>query len=260
MLLHYCSLFYGSLIGDSVPCPGKTFFMALLNNAIPFVLIGLGQQHIASGLAAILNAATPLFTIIVAHRLTTDEHAGPIKIAGVIFGMAGVCLMIGVEALQSVSLQMAGEIAILGAALSYGFASVFGRRFKKSGVSNIAVASGQVTASSLILLPLMLFIDHPWTLAIPSQSTILSLLGLGILSTALAYIIYFKIRSSAGATNLSLVTLLIPVNASLLGWWFLEEILSPVHFAGMALIGTGLLLIDQRPAGKFMDVLKRLKT
>jgi len=137
-------------------------------------------------------------------------------------------------------------VACLGAALAYAFAGVFGRRFRALGITPLATATGQVTASSLMLLPIMLFIDQPWTLAMPSIGTIGALIGLAGLSTALAYIIYFRLLATAGATNLLLVTLLIPVSAILLGVLILGEIMDAKHFAGMALIGLGLAAIDGR--------------
>ena len=227
--------------------PWKDFFtMALLNNVIPFTLIAWGQSHIASGLAAIINASTPLFTVLVAHFLTTDEKANGFKVAGIIMGILGVAIMIGSDATASLSLHVIAELAIVGAAISYSFASVFGRRFKTKGIDPVSSATGQVVASSIILLPIMLLIDQPWALPLPGAATTWSLLGLGILSTALAYLIFFRLLSSAGATNLMRVTLLVPVSAVWFGWWILDEQLSMTHFVGMGIIGLGLLLIDQR--------------
>jgi drug/metabolite transporter (DMT)-like permease len=220
--------------------------MGLLNNAIPFTLIAWGQTHIASGLASILNATTPLFTVLVAHGLTRDERLTGGRFAGVMVGLAGVAVMIGGAALQSFGVGVLAQIAVLGAAVSYAFAGVFGRRFKTLGVPPLSVAAGQVTASSLMLLPVALLVDRPWTLAMPSAAAIAALIGLAFVSTAFAYILFFRLLSSAGATNVSLVTFLIPVSAVLLGIVFLGERLAPKHVLGMALIGLGLALIDGR--------------
>jgi drug/metabolite transporter (DMT)-like permease len=209
-------------------------------------LIVWGQGHIASGLASILNATTPLFIVVVAHFLTTDERLTRQRFIGVLVGFAGVAVMIGSAAFQSWNVSIPAQLAVLGAALSYAFASVFGRRFKAMGITPIATAAGQVTASSAILLPLSLLVDRPWTLPEPSAVTILALIGLALVSTALAYILFFRLLAGAGATNAGLVTLLIPVSAILLGTLFLDETLAIRHFAGMALIGAGLLLIDGR--------------
>jgi len=222
------------------------FGMGFLNNVVPFFLIAWAQGQIASGLASIFNATMPLFTVVVAHFLTADEKLTPLRIAGVVLGIAGVIAMIGPELLSSSSNNTIAQIAILAAALSYALASIYGRRFKKLGVSPIATATGQVSASTLMLIPLMLFVDQPWTLSMPSLETWAAVVALAILATSLAYILYFRILASSGATNLSLVTFLIPVSAIILGTLFLNETLQTKHFIGMALIGAGLAAIDGR--------------
>jgi drug/metabolite transporter (DMT)-like permease len=220
--------------------------MGLLNNAVPMTLIVWGQTHIASGLASILNATTPLFTVIVAHAFTADERMTGRLLAGVIVGFAGVAVMIGGAALQSLGVDIAAQLAVLGAACSYGFAGVFGRRFKALGVAPMATAAGQVTASSLMLVPLALLVDQPWTLQAPSATAVAAILGLALASTAVAYLLFFRLLASAGATNVALVTFLIPVSAILFGATLLGERLEPRHAGGMALIGLGLALIDGR--------------
>jgi drug/metabolite transporter (DMT)-like permease len=225
---------------------GAFLGMSILNNVIPFTLIVWGQSHIASGLASILNATTPLFTVIVAHYLTADEHLTGQKFAGVIVGFIGVAVMIGVAAMATWDATILAQLAILGAALSYGFSGVFGRRFKTMGIPPLATAAGQVTVSSVLLLPVALIVDRPWTLAMPSTEAVLSLVALGLVSTAFAYLIFFRLLARAGATNVGLVTFLIPVSAILLGVLVLGETLAVRHVAGMALIGAGLILIDGR--------------
>ncbi len=220
--------------------------MSILNNVIPFTLIVWGQGHISSGLASILNATTPLFTVIVAHYLTDDERLTGQRLAGVIVGFVGVAVMIGAAAFASLDTSILAQLAVLGAALSYGFSGVFGRRFKTMGIPPLATATGQVTVSSVLLLPAALIVDRPWTLAIPSTGAILSLVALGLVSTAFAYLIFFRLLARAGATNVGLVTFLIPVSAILLGVLVLGETLAIRHMAGMALIGAGLILIDGR--------------
>ncbi|NIX75817.1 DMT family transporter [Microvirga sp. c23x22] len=220
--------------------------MGILNNAIPFTLIVWGQSHIASGLASILNATTPLFTVIVAHYLTADERLTGRRLAGVIVGFIGVAIMIGGAAMKALNADVFAQLAVLGAALSYAFAAVFGRRFKAMGIQPMVTAAGQVTASSALLLPLSLMVDHPWTLAVPSTSAIVSLVSLALVSTAFAYILYFRLLARAGATNVGLVTFLIPVSAILFGVMLLGESLEPRQIAGMALIAAGLILIDGR--------------
>lgn len=219
--------------------------MGLLNNVLPFILIVWGQTQIASGLASILNATTPIFTVIVAGMLLPDERITPLKMIGVVIGFVGVGVMIGIPAL-GVGGNAWAKIAILIAALSYAFAGVFGRRFKAMGVSPMVSAAGQVTTSALVMLPLTYLIEGPFPFSGVSVGTWSALIGLALFSTAFAYVLYFSLLASAGATNLLLVTLLIPVSAVLLGWLFLSESLQWVHFAGMGLIAVGLSAIDGR--------------
>jgi drug/metabolite transporter (DMT)-like permease len=223
------------------------FGMGLLNNAIPFSLIVWGQQHIASGLAAILNASTPLFTVVFAHVLTSDERMTSGKFAGVLIGFIGVVVMIGSDALRDLGVHVVAQFVCLAGAVSYALAGIYGRRFRTMGISPLSTATGQVIASSLILLPLVMVLDQPWTLPAPSLSAIGALIGVAAISTALAYVLYFRILATAGATNLLLVTFLIPVSAILLGTLILGEVLLPRHVAGMALVGLGLAAIDGRP-------------
>ena len=206
----------------------KAFFgMSFLNNVVPFSLIVWGQQHIASGVASILNATTPLFTMLVAHWFTTDEKINPRRLLGVLTGMGGVGLMMGLDSMESSGFHLLGQSAILLAAFSYGLAGVYGKRFAQLEIPPLATATGQLCASSIILIPLTLWIDQPWTMALPSIVGMGSLLGIALLSTALAYVIYFSLLKTAGATNLLLVTLLIPVSAIILGLFLMDESLEP---------------------------------
>jgi drug/metabolite transporter (DMT)-like permease len=220
--------------------------MGLLNNVIPFSLIVWGQTQIASGLASILNATMPLFTVLVAHVLTSDDRLTRPRVAGLAIGFAGVVVLIGPEALQGLGGDVLAQLAILAAAITYAFASVFGRRFKRMGIPPLATAAGQVTASTFLLLPVTLLVDRPWSLPMPSAEIWAAILGLALLSTALAYVVFFRILASAGSVNLSLVTFLIPVSAILLGALVLGEQLHATDFLGMALIGGGLICIDGR--------------
>ena len=241
------------LLGQRRPIPHgwrlwRAFLvMGLLNNAIPFCLIVWGQSRITSGVASILNAATPLLTVVVAHVLTADEKMSAARLTGVVLGMAGVVVVMGADVLSSLGVQTVAQLACLAAALSYAFAGVFGRRFRALGVSPLVTAAGQVTASSVALVPVTLVVDRPWQLPAPGLAAILACLGLAVLSTALAYVLYFRILATAGATNLLLVTLLVPVSAILLGVVLLQEALLPNHLLGMALIGLGLAAMDGRP-------------
>lgn len=222
------------------------FIMGAINNLLPFTLIVWGQTHIASGLAAILNATAPLFTVIVAGCLLSDEKITRAKLFGVALGFAGVVSMVGPQALAGLSSNLLAQLAILGAALSYAFAGVYGRRFKGMQLNPVVVAAGQVTASSLMLAPLALYFEPPASWSLPGAGGIAAIIGLGLLSTALAYILYFRLLASAGATNLLLVAFLIPVSAILLGVSVLGESLDARQIAGMVLIGCGLVAIDGR--------------
>lgn len=220
--------------------------MGFLNNVIPFTLIVWGQSYIDSGLASIFNATTPLFGVLIAGLLLADEKLSFSKLLGVLFGFIGTAYMIGFGDLNFNGNTLLPQLAIIGAAISYGFASVYGRRFKTMGLHPMTTAAGQVTASAFLLLPITLIVDQPLSLGMPGAEVWLSVLALAVFSTSLAYIIYFQILSSSGAVNLLLVTFLIPVSAIILGYFFLEERLMTQHFIGMALIGLGLSIIDGR--------------
>ena len=231
-------------IPNSPPIWIAFFTMGLLNNVLPFSLIVWGQSQISSGLAAILNATAPLFGVIVAGILLRDESATPLKITGVVVGFAGVIVMMDLSSIATSGLL--AQLAILAAALSYACASVYGRRFKATGLNPILVAAGQVTGSTLLLLPVALWVDGNDHYANVPTQVWAAIISLAVFSTAAAYILYFKLLASAGATNILLVTLLVPVSAILLGWLFLKESLQTPHIIGMAMIALGLSAIDGR--------------
>lgn len=220
--------------------------MGVLNNVVPFTLFAFAQGQISSGLAAILNATTPLFGVLVAHVATSDERLTPLRMLGVATGFAGVLVMIGGGLRAAGVTPVVAQAACLMAAFSYALAGVWGRRFWRMGVAPLTTAFGQLSMSSLILLPLAMIVDRPWGLPWPGLTVVAALVGLALISTALAYLIYFRLLASAGATNLLLVTLLIPVSATLLGVGVLGETLAPRHVLGMAFIAAGLLAIDGR--------------
>ena len=225
---------------------GALLILGVLNNAIPFSLIVQGQTQITSGLASILNATTPLFTILVAGFFLTDERFSILRVLGVIVGFSGVILMVGPEALGDLGADFWAQLCALGAALSYGFASVFGRRFRELKVDPVMVATGQVTMSSLVLWPIALWIDGPQDILGLSFNAAASMFGLAVLCTSFAYIVYFLILERAGATNISLVTFLVPISAIILGVLVLGESIFIKEIIGMTLIGLGLAIIDGR--------------
>jgi len=220
--------------------------VGFLNNALPFSLITWGQTHINSGLSSIFNATTPFFTVIVAGALLADERITRNKLLGVLIGIIGVSILIGLDALKGITGSVFGQLAVLGAAISYAFAGVFARRFKALGISPLMVATGQVSTAAIMLAPLALLVDKPWTLAVPPIPIIGAMLGLAFLSTVVAYILYFRLIASAGATNAALVTFIIPISAILLGVFILGETFTPIQAIGMALIGVGLVVMDGR--------------
>lgn len=229
------------------------FIMGLLNNLIPFSLLFWAQTSISSGLASIINATMPIFSILVAHFALSDEKLTLNRVAGTILGIIGVVILFGSEALDANNIATLGMLACLVAALSYGCASVFGRRFTKMGVTPLQTAFGQLTATSFMMLPIIISFDGAAIPSLPSVNVIISIIILAVASTAFAYLIFFNLLASAGAVNVALVTLIIPVSAIILGVLFLNEQLEIRHFTGMALILSGLVAID----GRLFEILKR---
>lgn len=219
------------------------FVMALLNNVIPFSLIVAGQKEIASGLASVLNATTPVFSLLVANWFA-GETLRANKLAGVALGIAGVAILVGPEALFGRASSVIGMLCMLGAALSYGFSALWGRRLRAH--PPLVTATSQLICSTLVMLPIAAVIDQPWRLAVPSGETIIALVALAALATSLAYVVFFRIMAVSGSNNVMLVTLLIPLFAIPMGAWWLGESLLPRHFAGAAIIGLSLLVIDGR--------------
>lgn len=225
---------------------GAYFVMGALNNAIPFSLIVWGQTHIDSGVASILNATAPIFTVILAHFLTSDERLTIRKFLGVGIGFLGVYVMVQPELKDGFSWRGLGQIAVLGAAVSYSLAGIFGKRFKQT--TPLVNSAGMLTCSSIIMLPLVLM-NSTLSSSHPSAANIAAIFGLATVSTVLAYLLYFRILSTAGATNVLLVTFLIPVSALLLGVGVLGEKMNILEYAGMGCIFTGLIVIDGRALG-----------
>ncbi|MBL8831019.1 MAG: DMT family transporter [Rhodospirillales bacterium] len=223
--------------------------LALLNTVLPFILIAWGQREISAGLAAILNAATPLWTITLAHFLTDDERMDARRAAGVLIGFSGVVVLVGPEALAGIGSSVLAQLACVAATISYGFALVWARRFK--GQDGTVLASGQFICAIPATMALSFAVDRPWTLPMPGTATMLSIFGLAFLSTAVAYLVYYRLMQRAGAGNASLVTMLIPPSAVLLGIAFLGERFEPLSVAGFALIAAGLAVVDGRVLGLF---------
>ena len=233
----------GHRLPDDWPTWRALIIMGMLNNVAPFSLIAWGQTYIESGLAAILNATTPLFTVVLAHWLTGDERISLNRAAGVLVGLAGVALLVGPQALAGLGYDTFAQVAILGAALMYAFAGIHGRRLARLPVS--VAAAGMLIASTAMAFPLALVIGEPTAIAF-APDILGAVLGLSLISTACAYLVYFRVLATAGATNLLLVTFLIPPVALVLGVAVLDERPSVLSLVGMAVIFLGLILIDGR--------------
>lgn len=231
---------------------GSFFVMGALNNLIPFSMIIWGQQHIESSIASILSASAPVFSVILAHFLTSEEKLTPGRSIGVILGLLGVAILIGFDGMQSSGVRLWGQIAILGAALCYACAAIYGRRFR--GMPPLVIASGVLTGATVMMIPLVFLFENPFALQ-PGGITIASLIGLTVLSTSLAYVFYFKTLALTGPTNLLLVTFLIPVSAIFLGVFVLGESLEWSSIAGMIFISSALIVTD----GRIFRRKKRLK-
>jgi len=238
--------FKGHKLGLPKQVWGSILLLALLNNALPFTLFGWGQTHIASGLASILNATTPIWGVLVAHFLTHDERMTPRKIAGVLLGFGGVATMIGPSLLASLGTSALAQVACVTASLSYALAAVWARRFRRMGVSPLSVTTGQLTAGALMMLPLSILVDQPWTHPFPPLTAWGAIAALALFCTAFGYVLYFRLIETSGATNALLVTLLVPPVAIVLGALFLNETLAVQDFVGLGLIALGLAAIDGR--------------
>lgn len=224
--------------------------IGLLNNVIPFSLIVIGQTFIPSGLASILNATTPLFTVLV-MAAAGEEALQVRRVAGVALGLLGVIILRG-WGIETRTGQGLGILLCLGGALSYGFAALAARRLLKDAAP-LGTATFQLMASSVMMAFVAGAVEQPWHLPMPGLTTWLAVLGLAVLSTALAYIVFFQILRRSGASNVMLVTLLIPVTAILLGWLLLGEPISMREIAGAIVIGSALLVID----GRAVSLLRR---
>ena len=233
--------------GQRMPARVKTwaayFVMGALNNALPFCLIVWAQTRIDSGVASILNATTPIFTVLLVHFLTSDERLTAPKLLGVFIGFFGVYLMMSPELRHGFSLLGLGLFAVIGAAVCYSFAGIFGKRFKNE--SPMVTSTGMLICSAIMMAPLAIF-SGALGASLLSIQAVAAVIGIAAISTAMAYMLYFRILASAGATNVLLVTFLIPISALLLGIGILGEVIHTLEFAGMGCIFLGLIVIDGR--------------
>jgi drug/metabolite transporter (DMT)-like permease len=241
------------LRGESLPRKWTDWrhflIIGIFNNVIPFTLIAWAGTQISSGLTSILNASAPLWAVLIAH-FYNNEKITPLKILGMLLGFGGVSVMIGVESLAGIGMNTLAQIGMLAATLSYAAAGAYTQRVKHQ-YSPTLLATGQVTVSTVIMLVLAALIDQPWLKPMPSLVSWVSVIELGLVGTTIAYLIYFKVLRTAGASNALLTTFMIPVTALFFGITFLGESLQYYHFIGMALIAGGLLSIDGRVFQRF---------
>ncbi len=229
---------------------GRYALMGFFNNLLPGVLIVYATARIGAGAASILNATVPIFTLLIAHVATANEKITAAKLSGILLGFAGVAAMIGPQALGGLGSDIIAAGAMLLATASYGLSNTIGRGF--GGIDATVSATCQLTAATLMLAPVALLADRPWMLPMPDAAALFSAIGLALASTALAYVLFFELIARAGATNTSLVALLIPAGGVFLAWAILGEALTWSEAAGMALIGLGLVVIDGRLASRWL--------
>lgn len=253
----FCRIFFGALLlmlivalsGQRFPRDRATWqnlaVMGALNSVLPFCLIVWGQTRIDSGLASIFCATTSLFTVLIAPIFSPADRLTSARILGVLLGLAGVAIMIGPDVLIDTSGALLAKLAILGGALSYAVASIWGRRFRATPPT--VAAAGQMAVASIIMIPITVIVDRPWTLPAPSLHVVGAIAGLAVLSTTVGYLLYFSLLARAGSVNTALVSLLVPPSALLLGAIFLHERIHPRDLIGLCCIILGLIAIDGRP-------------
>lgn len=217
--------------------------MGLLNNVLPFALLFNAQTHITVGLVSIINAMTPLFTIVVMTSFGVEKLTIN-RFIGVFLGVVGVAILQGFGGSME-GAQTLGILLALAATVSYGFSALWARRHL-TGIPPLKSATCQLICSAVIMMGVVSIFEQPWTLDAPSGKVWISLICMALFGTAIAYIVFFKILVSAGASNVMLVTLLIPITAMMLGYAFLDEVIRSQEIIGALVIACGLLFIDGR--------------
>jgi drug/metabolite transporter (DMT)-like permease len=237
--------------GVTMPTDGATWrrfiFQACLNSVVPWTLIAWGERFVDAGLATILNSASPIFTFLFTAMVTRHEAASPRKLFGVVAGMAGICLIVGVDAFRDLGAGLVAEVAIVAATICYACAAIFGRGFK--GLGPMAPAAGSLISGAAILIPLSLAVERPWMLT-PSTTSLAALLALAVFSTAIAFVIYFRLIQTLGSVGTTAQAYLrVPIGVAL-SVTFLGERLSPTAWIGLAcvVIGVAAMTIPARKA------------
>ena len=234
----------GVRLPRDLPTWRRFLFQACLNSVIPWTLIAWGERLVDAGLATILNSAAPIFTFLLTVLVTRHEAATPRKLFGVVAGMAGICLIVGVDAFHGIGRGLWAEIAIVAATICYAGAAIFSRGFKD--LDPMAPAAGSLLAGAAILIPASLAVEQPWTLA-PSASSILALLGLAVFSTAAAFVIYFRLIQTLGSVGTTAQAYLrVPIGVAI-GVTFLDERLSSTAWIGLACVVVGVAAMTIPP-------------
>lgn len=235
---------------ESIPRTRRTWLtliaMGIFNGVIPYTAITWGETHISSGLASILTAAMPLFTVIFAHFWSDDERLTLPKAAGIALGFIGVVVLFVPEFQRGFQIEFWGQFAVVIAAASYGLATLIAHKYL-AGVSHVMASTGQLATAALFMLPLSLAFDNPFALR-PSLPAIGSLLILAILGTAFAYVLYYWLIEHTGATRTALVTYLIPITGVMWGALLLGERIEWEVILGLVLIIGGVGLVNRRSA------------
>lgn len=248
LALHAFVLATGRRYPSNPAVLGRFAVMGLINNILPFALIVYATAQLGAGAASILNATAPIFTLLLAHFVTIDERITLAKVAGILLGFGGVAAMAGPQAAAGLTGGLLAVAAMLTACFFYGASAIFGRGFR--GVDATVSATCQLTGSAILLAPMAVIFERPWDMPFPNAAAVAAMAGLALLSTAIAYVLYYALIQRAGATNTILVTLLIPVGGVFFAWATLGESLSIPEAMGMLLIGAGLAVIDGRILGR----------
>lgn len=217
---------------------GRFLFQACLNSVFPFTLIAWAEQTTDAGLATILNSTSPIFTFLLTVLITRHEPVTGRKLFGVFAGLLGVCLIVGFEALAGLGHQAWAQIAIVVATISYAGAAIFGRNFR--GMDPMLPAAGSMVCGAILLIPVSLIVDRPWTLT-PSGSSLAALLGLSLFSTALAFVIYFRLLQTLGSVGTTAQAYIrVPIGIAI-GVLFLGERLMPMAWLGLVCVLAGVI-------------------
>ncbi len=223
----------------------RFLFQACLNSVIPFTLIAWAERTVDAGLATILNSTSPIFAFLLTAVMTRHEMVTARKLFGVFAGIAGTCLIIGVQALDGLGRELWAQLAIVAATVCYAGAAIFGRTFK--ALDPIMPAAGSLLCGAAILIPVSFAVDQPWMLA-PSRQSVLALLGLSVFSTALAFVIYFRLVQTLGSVGTTSQSYLrVPIGVAI-GAIFLGETLTSTAGAGLAcvIVGVAAMAIPAR--------------